>query len=68
MWLRCLRKSIRQLAATTILLVAQMLLLPGNLGVFLSVKAATLVQAGPFVHAFMLLIALPLALAAATQL
>lgn len=56
------------LAATPALLIAQMLALPGYLGLFLGEDAARLVQAGPFVHAFIWLIALPLALAAATQL
>lgn len=56
------------LAATPVLLVAQMLALPGYLGLFLGADAARLVQAGPFVHAFVWLIAVPLALAAATQL
>lgn len=56
------------LAATPVLLIAQMLLLPGYLGVFLGADAANLVQLGPFIHAFAWLIALPLALAAATQL
>ncbi len=55
------------LAATPVLLIAQMLALPGCLGLFLGEEAAGLVQAGPFLHAFAWLIALPLALAAATQ-
>lgn len=56
------------LAATPVLLIAQMLLLPGYLGLFLGEEAARLVQAGPFVHAFLWLIAAPLVLAALTQL
>jgi ACR3 family arsenite efflux pump ArsB len=56
------------LAATPALLIAQMLALPGYLGLFLGDDAARLVQARPFVHAFVWLIAVPLALAAATQL
>lgn len=56
------------LAATPALLIAQMLALPGYLGLFLGDDAARLVQAGPFLHAFVWLIAVPLALAAATQL
>ena len=55
------------LAATPALLIAQMLALPGYLGLFLGDDAARLVQAGPFLHAFVWLIAVPLALAAATQ-
>lgn len=56
------------LAATPTLLVLQMLLLPVYLGLFLGDEAATLVQPGPFVDAFVWLIAAPLALAALTQL
>ena len=56
------------LASTPALLIAQMLLLPGYLSVFLGEDAARLVQAGPFVHAFVWLIAVPLVLAAATQI
>lgn len=56
------------LAATPVLLMAQMLLLPGYLGVFLGADAARLVQAGPFVQAFLWLILVPLLLAAATQI
>lgn len=55
------------LAATPVLLIAQMLALPGYLGLFLGAEVARLVDATPFVHAFVWLIALPLALAAATQ-
>jgi len=56
------------LAATPVLLVVQMLLLPVYLGLFLGADAAGLVQAGPFIHAFVWLIALPLALAVLVQL
>lgn len=56
------------LASTPVLLIVQMVLLPGYLGLFLGKEAASLVQAGPFVHAFVWLIAVPLALAAITQL
>lgn len=56
------------LAATPVLLIAQMVLLPGYLRVFLGEDAARLVKAGPFVDAFIWLIAVPLALAAATQI
>jgi ACR3 family arsenite transporter len=56
------------LASTPALLVAQMLLLPLYLRIFLGESATGLVQVGPFVHAFMWLIVVPLALAAAVQL
>lgn len=56
------------LAATPVLLVAQMLLLPGYLAVFLGEDAARLVSMGPFVEAFAWLIVAPLMLAALTQL
>ncbi len=56
------------LAATPALLIAQMLLLPAYLKIFLGEAAANLVQIGPFVHAFIWLIAVPLALAALVQL
>ncbi|MBP3981279.1 arsenic resistance protein [Acidovorax sp. JG5] len=56
------------LASTPALLVAQMLLLPLYLRIFLGESASGLVQVGPFVHAFMWLIVVPLALAAAVQL
>lgn len=55
------------LAATPLLLIAQMILLPIYLKVFLGDAAADLVQLGPFVHAFVLLIAMPLLLAALVQ-
>ncbi|OGA58551.1 MAG: arsenic resistance protein [Burkholderiales bacterium RIFCSPHIGHO2_01_FULL_64_960] len=55
------------LAATPVLLIAQMVLLPGYLRVFLGEDAARLVQAGPFIDAFVWLIAVPLVLAAAMQ-
>ena len=55
------------LAATPVLLAAQMLLLPVFLGLFLGDAAARLVHWGPFLHAFVWLIAVPLALAAACQ-
>lgn len=56
------------LAATPALLILQMLLLPIYLGLLLGEDAAGLVQFGPFVHAFVWLIAVPLALAAVVQL
>ncbi|PKL95406.1 MAG: arsenic resistance protein [Betaproteobacteria bacterium HGW-Betaproteobacteria-13] len=55
------------LASTPALLIAQMLLLPVYLGVFLGGASANLVQIGPFVHAFVWLIAIPLASAAVVQ-
>lgn len=55
------------LAATPTLLIAQMVLLPGYLVFFLGNDARTLVQPGPFVEAFVWLIAAPLALAAIVQ-
>jgi len=55
------------LAATPILLGAQMLLLPIYLGAFLGAEAAGLAQWQPFVHAFIWLIAAPLGLAALFQ-
>jgi ACR3 family arsenite transporter len=57
----------RLLAATPLLLVAQMLLLPVYLLLFLGPDLADVVETGPFVEAFALLIALPLALAWLTQ-
>lgn len=55
------------LAATPALLVIQMLLLPFYLRIFLGDAATELLQLGPFIHAFVWLIALPLALAALVQ-
>ena len=56
------------LAATPALLIVQMLLLPGYLHLFLGESATGLVRAGPFVDAFLWIIALPLVLAAVVQL
>lgn len=56
------------LAATPALLIAQMLLLPAYLRLFLGDGAADLVHIGPFVHAFIWLIAVPLIAAAVVQL
>lgn len=56
------------LAATPTLLVMQMVLLPVYLRFFLGDAAMGLVQLGPFVHAFVWLIAVPLVLAAVVQL
>lgn len=60
--------SSRQLlAATPLLLLAQMVLLPGYLYLFMGSDLADIVEAGPFVEAFAVLIALPLTLAWLTQ-
>lgn len=56
------------LSSTPILLLVQMALLPIYLGLFLGDEAANLVRIGPFVHAFVWLIALPLICAGAVQL
>lgn len=55
------------LAATPSLLVVQMLLLPLYLGLFLGRDAHQMVLPGPFVSAFIWLMAVPLLLAGATQ-
>ncbi|MFB7476254.1 arsenic resistance protein [Kitasatospora sp. NPDC056184] len=55
--------SRRLLAATPLLLVAQMLLLPVFLRLFLGPELSDIVEVGPFVRAFLTLIAVPLALA-----
>jgi ACR3 family arsenite efflux pump ArsB len=55
------------LAATPALLLLQMALLPVYLGLFLGEAAAQLVRAGPFIHAFLWLIAVPLVLAGLMQ-
>ncbi|WP_018685238.1 arsenic resistance protein [Actinokineospora enzanensis] len=59
--------SARLLAATPVLLVAQMLLLPVFLWLFLGSDLVGIVEFGPFLRAFLTLIAIPLALAWATQ-
>lgn len=59
--------SQRLLAATPLLLLAQMVLLPGFLFLFMGPDLAKVVEAGPFVEAFAVLIAVPLALAWLTQ-
>jgi ACR3 family arsenite efflux pump ArsB len=56
------------LAATPALLILQMVLLPVHLRIFLGDSAASLIHAGPFVHAFAWLIAVPLILATTMQL
>ncbi|MEI7261752.1 bile acid:sodium symporter [Pectobacterium carotovorum] len=57
----------RLLAATPILLLLQMLVLPFYLTLFLGHDAAGLIAFAPFIDAFIWLIALPLALAAFLQ-
>lgn len=59
--------SRRLLAATPVLLVAQLVLLPGFLLLFLGPELASVVEVGPFVKAFVGLIVIPLALAWVTQ-
>ncbi|MFD2473378.1 bile acid:sodium symporter [Amycolatopsis silviterrae] len=59
--------SQRLLAATPLLLLAQMILLPGFLFLFLGPDLADVVRIGPFLEAFLVLIAVPLALAWLTQ-
>ncbi|WP_406490551.1 bile acid:sodium symporter [Streptomyces phaeochromogenes] len=59
--------SRRLLAATPLLLVAQMLLLPGFLYLFMGSDLADIVEVGPFLEAFAFLIVIPLALAWALQ-
>ncbi len=59
--------SERLLAATPLLLIAQMLLLPVFLVLFLGSDLANIVELGPFLEAFLVLIVIPLALAWATQ-
>ena len=55
------------LASTPMLLIAQMVLLPIYLRLFLGAEAAAYVQPGPFIHAFVWLIAIPFVLAALVQ-
>ncbi|MEU6270047.1 bile acid:sodium symporter [Saccharopolyspora shandongensis] len=59
--------SQRLLAATPLLLLAQMVLLPGFLFLFLGSDLADVVEAGPFIEAFAILIVIPLTLAWLTQ-
>ncbi|WP_260860103.1 bile acid:sodium symporter [Streptomyces cupreus] len=59
--------SRRLLAATPLLLVAQMLLLPLFLYMFMGSELADIVEASPFLEAFAFLIVIPLALAWALQ-
>lgn len=55
------------LAATPVLLILQMILLPIFLGLLLGSGAGGIIQIGPFIHAFVWLIAAPLLLAALVQ-
>ncbi|MEX5628616.1 MULTISPECIES: arsenic resistance protein [Pseudomonas] len=54
------------LAATPVLLLLQLLLLPMYLRLMLGAQSGVVVQAGPFIEAFLLLIVLPMALAVIT--
>ena len=55
------------LASTPLLLLAQMLLLPVYLWLFMGEQAARIMSADPFLQAFLVLIVLPLGLALATE-
>lgn len=55
------------LASTPALLILQMVLLPVYLRLFLGAETAAYVQLGPFIHAFVWLIAAPFVLAALVQ-
>lgn len=57
----------RLLAAAPLLMLTQMVLLPVFLWLFMGSELADTVEPGPFVEAFLVLIALPLALAWATE-
>lgn len=57
----------RLLAAAPVLMLAQMLLLPGYLWAFVGAETVARVEIAPFVEAFRFLIVLPLAAAAAVQ-
>ncbi len=50
------------LAATPVLLIVQMLLLPLYLNLLLGAESSSLVQPGPFLHAFVILIVIPMGL------
>ncbi|SDQ66947.1 Arsenite efflux pump ArsB, ACR3 family [Pseudomonas grimontii] len=54
------------LAATPVLLLLQLLLLPVYLGLMLGAQSGVVVQAGPFIEAFLWLIVLPMVLAVIT--
>jgi ACR3 family arsenite efflux pump ArsB len=55
------------LASTPLLLLAQMLLLPVYLWLFMGGQAAQVMSAGPFLEAFLVLIVLPLGFALVTE-
>ncbi|MGG4401462.1 arsenic resistance protein [Paenibacillus amylolyticus] len=55
------------LAATPLLFVIQMILLPFYLWLLMGTKVAQIMQVGPFVEAFLFLIVIPLLLAVVTQ-
>lgn len=57
----------RLLAAAPLLMLGQMLLLPVYLGLFIGPELFDVVDIGPFVETFVLLIVVPLVLAAVTQ-
>jgi ACR3 family arsenite transporter len=57
----------RLLAAAPLLMLAQMALLPAYLWLFLGSELSDIVEPGPFLEAFVLLIVLPLGLAWATE-
>ncbi|AZH79061.1 arsenic resistance protein [Microbacterium sp. Y-01] len=58
----------RLIAAAPLLMLAQMLLLPLYLGLFVGAEFVATVDLAPFIEAFLLLIALPLVAAGLTQL
>ncbi|GAA1483259.1 arsenic resistance protein [Brachybacterium fresconis] len=58
----------RLLAAAPLLMIAQMLLLPVYMWLFVGAEFASSIEVAPFVEAFVLIIALPLLAAALTQL
>lgn len=60
--------SSRLLAAAPLLMLLQLLLLPVYLFLFVGPELAGIIEAGPFVQAFLLLIVLPLVLAVLTQI
>ncbi|MBX0297993.1 arsenic resistance protein [Haloarcula nitratireducens] len=55
-------------AATPALMLVQLLLLPMYLWLFMGQQVAEFIEAGPFIEAFVVIIALPLTLAWATEL
>lgn len=57
----------RLLAAAPLLMLAQMLLLPAFLWLFVGPQLANIVDAGPFIEAFLILIVVPLTAAWATE-